>query len=118
MNKCILCDGDSGFGMICPECKEAFLHYKKVYFTTKTLTETTDLDVQMFELLYKTMGFGEFKEDSLYDSSDISAIVHDTRNILQSSSDAEWLRQQPDRMNNFLKYVGERLRKDFAEVGK
>lgn len=118
MGPCLFCGETVGFGMICDDCKEAFLHQKKVYFTTKKLTETTELDEQMFELLYKNTGFDDFVDDVFFKESDIPEIIRAYREILFKEPSVEWLRQKEGRFDNFMKYAEERLKKTAKEQVK
>ena len=112
MNSCIVCGEDSGFGMICEDCKDTIKYYKKVYLTNKALTETTTLDDQMFDILYKTAGIDEIVHDDVYSflPSSTDELIEDIKEALYDCLPKEnWLTQQEGRMDGFLAYVRKRI---------
>ena len=119
MNNCIICNGDSGFGMICNSCKEAFMHYKNLYFTKKLITETTELDDEVFEQIYKSANVRQMIEDEVNSifTTDANMIADSMKEALKDTlSKDTWLNAQEGRFDNFLKFIDQRIHKDYEEI--
>lgn len=120
MNRCILCGKSAGFGMVCSECKEAFLVYKEGYMTKKKLHETTELDYKVFEEVYKNLDFRTLVEDdveSLFPSP-IDDLFEEAREYLEPKLNTVWLKEKEGRYENFWNYVRNRMKQDYEEIKK
>ena len=119
MNKCIICGGDSGFEIICNGCKEAFMHYKNLYFTKKLIDETTELDDEVFEQIYKKANVRQMiadEVDSMFPTT-ADVIADSMKEALKNTlSEDTWLNAQEGRFDNFLKFIDQRIHKDYEEI--
>lgn len=121
MNQCILCGGNSGFDVICNECKEAFIHYRTLYFTRKKLNETTELDEPVFEQTCKSMALDEVIEDNItgmFPQSCDETTEEIIPYIKRFMGDNEWLNKQEGRMDAFIDYIKTYIRKYYDEHDK
>ena len=110
---CIICGETMMDGMICDGCKEAIMHYKKLYMQTKKLTETTKLDEEMFKLLYEVAGIDELIDDdkkSLFPMKPDELVEYIKTAVDEYVSHESWLTQQEGRYDKFIEYVEKRVR--------
>ena len=116
MNKCIICDEDSGFSMICDDCKTALKYYKLSYFAKKKMKETTELDEVVFEQLCKEIQLDDaIKElqNGIF-SATVDECVEEINDVIKEYlQNNTWLSGQPGRFDNFLKYVEKEIRKAY-----
>ena len=116
MNKCILCNQDSGFNMICDECKEVFNYYKQIYNTNKKLNNTTELDSQVFEELYSRLEIKTIIEEdknSIFPSGPDEITKTVISVINETMSNDSWINKFRDRYNNFLEFVARKIQEDY-----
>ena len=122
MNNCIICDKESGFGMVCKECKEALTYHKNSYIAKKALTETTDYDELMFSVLYNAEQIDLLiKEDQEGISpSDEETLIKDIKNVYEEFRDNDdnnnWLFQKEGRFENYMKFVERKIHKKMEEL--
>ena len=113
VTKCLICDSPGEeflSAYICPDCKEAMMHYKEAYVMQKKLVQTTELDTQMFEAILNAMDFDELNDDELLEVDDIPDIVEYIKDsVTRNKTGNAWLLQQEGRLDNFLDYIRRRL---------
>ena len=108
---CILC-GEESNNLLCDDCKEALLSYKQIYVASKKFKETTDLDDQVFAVMYEQCRIKELL-DTIQSEDEIDSLIKELMDLLRHTDAKVWLNQQPGRADNFAKYLNNRLRKDF-----
>ena len=115
--KCIICETEINDGqIICEECKEMLVYFKEQYIQTKKLLETTELDDQVFDMIYRAAEIDNLVEDiGLFDDTDIDELLDEIIRIADQNPAFEWMRQQPGRLDSFTQYTRNRMKQHLEE---
>ena len=111
---CILCGAESN-NLLCDDCKEALLAYKKLYFANKKLKETTELDEEVFKLTYEN-AITRFEDDPIANETDLNFLIEMIEWEIKNDPGMVWYREREGRADRFLEYVRSRARKEFLHV--
>lgn len=114
MHSCIVC-GATSTKLLCDSCKEALLAYRNLYFTNKKLKETTELDEEVFELVYEN-AIKQLEGDSIVTETDVEVLIQSLKWMISDEPSMTWFREREGRTDRFLEYARKRARKEFLHA--